>query len=110
MARYIDAEKIPYIDLNDDMPQSKIRVYIAFKERIDQIPSADVRENIKGKWIESSPNIYTKRVNCSNCGSSAPFVFVSDGDVYSTNGNHGEIRKTNYCPNCGADMRGDNNG
>lgn len=41
MPRYIDAEKIPYTDLNADM-HSKVRVYVAFKERIDKVPTADV--------------------------------------------------------------------
>lgn len=36
--RLIDADEIPYTDLNDD-PKSKVRVYVAFKERIDRCPT-----------------------------------------------------------------------
>ena len=49
MSRYIDAEKIPYTDLNSDMPQSKVRVWVAFKERIDRIPTAVVVEIVRCK-------------------------------------------------------------
>ena len=41
MSDLISREDIPYIDLNGDMPQSKVRVWVAFKEQIDALPSAD---------------------------------------------------------------------
>ena len=56
----------------------------------------------KGKWITKEPNEYTRSVKCSECGGSAPFVFVSD-DYYGSRG-HGETKKTKYCPTCGAEM------
>ena len=37
--RLIDASQIPYIDLNSDMPQSKVRVWVAFKDRIERVPT-----------------------------------------------------------------------
>ena len=43
----------------------------------------------KGKWIVHPKGIYAHLV-CSKCLSNAPYDC-----------------KTNYCPNCGADMRGD---
>ena len=51
------------------------------------IPTADVRENVKGRWIDYRENrwIYAR---CSECGT-----------VHDT--------KTNFCPYCGADMRGE---
>lgn len=54
---------------------------------IADIPSADVRENIKGKWIKL-PN---EKHICSNCGTGYANVQMP----YSFN----------FCPNCGADMR-----
>ena len=91
MSRYIDAEKIPYVDLNDDMPLSKVRVYVAFKERIDRIPTADVRENVKGEWVRIKDT-----VQCSQC--KAKWI------------DHTYLIETfRFCPNCGADMRGGNN-
>ena len=63
-------------------------------EDIEGIPSADVRENIHGHWvgIDDDP---CETFECDVCG----FVFDEwiGGDLY------------NFCPNCGADMRGDAN-
>ena len=53
-------------------------------EIIDDIPTADVRENVRGEWI----SIMGHQV-CSICG------YKND------------IVPTNFCPNCGADMRGE---
>jgi hypothetical protein len=51
----------------------------------DEIPAADVREAVSGKWIDHQQGrwIYAK---CSEC--------ETVHDV-----------RSNYCPNCGADMR-----
>lgn len=57
------------------------------KEEILQLTAADVRENVKGEWIEIK---HTFLDQCSNCG------YITK-DV-----------TTNYCPDCGADMRGAN--
>lgn len=37
--RLIDEKTIPYIDLNADMPQSKVRVWATFKDKIDRVPA-----------------------------------------------------------------------
>ena len=101
-ARYIDAEKIPYTDLNADMPQSKVRVYVAFKERVDRIPTADVRENIHGEWVVGVVPQYDRGQGtfCSRCG----WAWSDHIDAIKLNPVLSLI-KTNYCPNCGADMR-----
>lgn len=55
-------------------------------ERINNIEAANVRENVKTSWVRSCDGPM-----CVNCD------YVSaDGFV-------------NYCPNCGADMRGKTN-
>lgn len=55
------------------------------------VPSADVRENVRGEWIskmyECSRENYDQVFCCSVCG-------VSN-----------DWRRTNFCPHCGADMR-----
>lgn len=85
--RLIDADAIPYVDLNSDMPQSKIRVYVAFKERIDRLPTIDPVKH--GEW-EMKPD---------------PFGFFDDIPVCSECGCTTKMReKYNYCPNCGARM------
>ena len=87
MSGLIRREDIPYIDLNSDMPQSKVRVWVAFKEQIDALPSAD---RPTGKWIKS--NLLPHGWHCSHCDSP---VMTDD------------IEEMLYCPNCGARMRGE---
>lgn len=45
----------------------------------------------KGKWITHSD--YPDRLICSNCNHKYDVWFIDNG--------------TNFCPNCGCDMRGD---
>ena len=58
-----------------------------------------------GHWVEQQINSYTRSTTCSVCGGSAPFVFVS-ADRYGRNG-CGKDELTKYCPNCGAEMKGE---
>lgn len=66
---------------------------------IARFPSADVRENVRGEWLPmrrfGGEKGQTPDVMCSVCF--APALWL---------GTLGCIR-SNYCPNCGADMRGD---
>lgn len=57
------------------------------------IPSA---EN-KGEWVDSDGDTY-----CSNCGEEVPI----DGWEYKYRDKI-RLERTNFCPNCGADMRGE---
>ena len=76
-------------------------------QRIADIPSADVRENVKGRWVEvvDRTEMYDKEgvktwgmlFQCNQCG----FVL---------NAIEGHTGQYNYCPNCGADMRREDNG
>ena len=78
---------------------------IAYRDEIDDIPTADVRENVMGRWVEvvDRTEMYDKEgvktwgmlFQCNQCG----FVL---------NAVEGHTGQYNYCPNCGADMRGDN--
>ena len=79
MSRYIDADKIP---------RHGKRGGECYWQEIEQLQTADVRENVNGEWIFPYGDKKYKR--CSVCGS----VFYSI--PYNTN----------FCPNCGADMRG----
>jgi len=58
---------------------------------IFQMPSADVVERKRGEWEFKPPNGWA----CSACGEWGLMI-----------DNRG-ICKSNFCPNCGADMRGD---
>ena len=72
---------------------------------IKEISSAKSEWN-KGEWIDEKPNMYTRKVYCSECGCMALSKVKSEGDVYNPRYNI-EFAKSNFCPNCGADMRGD---
>lgn len=55
-----------------------------------------------GKWITEEIG-EGRKVYCSECKESAVFEYVRDGDIYSSYG-HGVVKKTKFCPNCGARM------
>ena len=101
MSRYIDAEilldAMRHITLGEtDVARSEMKIvhYICHMPHID-----DVRENVRGEWID--------------CGVHGDWAWETDG-----HGNCWHIWKcsqcgykteqcSNYCPNCGADMRGE---
>lgn len=57
-------------------------------EKIEMVPSADVRENVRGKWRNNNLGNGIYQIYCSEC-------------------KYTSLRKTNYCPNCGAYMKSD---
>ena len=59
---------------------------------IDDIPKADAVLVVHGQWIGQ---------RCSVCNES--YMDYADADSYPAIGEP----KPNYCPNCGADMRGE---
>ena len=98
--RYIDADKILYKDLSEGSGVC----WVTFMDWIKEMPTADVRENVKGRWVEvvDRTEMYDKEgvktwgmlFQCNQCG----FVL---------NAVEGHTGQYNYCPNCGADMRGE---
>lgn len=60
------------------------------KIKFDEEPAADVRENVRGKWIDGK---------CDKCGEHAPFWSMAS-----------TYYKSNFCPNCGAEMKGETDG
>ena len=86
MSRYIDAviaaEKISE---NHNIPLSEL------VDTFAEIPSADVVESKRGEWIKLPSNGIGNTAECSVCHDS----------VYG-------YESCNFCPNCGANMRGDN--
>ena len=91
MRRYIDADKIEYEDMLRPRGDGNYEeCQIAYRDQIDDIPTADVRENVRGEWqpIEVQPYFkkhFNTSVACSVCH--------RKGD-----------KRWNFCPNCGAQM------
>jgi hypothetical protein len=85
MSRYIDADKLKEVFDEHEDDYGYLHGY--WEEFIDNAPTADVRENVRGEWISTG----FMEVKCSNCKETFH-----------------ELESANFCPNCGADMRGDN--
>lgn len=93
MARYIDADTLIAFEEKawDWNTVNFIDTKTAIKQIISDIkhePTADVRENVKGVWLYKGLDFEIDSLyQCSAC-------------------KHYHWSKSNYCPNCGADMRG----
>lgn len=70
--------------------------YWALMERIKALPSA---ERKKGKWIEMDDGWDGEYFVCSECG--CPWTLIEGSP---------EDNGMNFCPNCGAEMRGEGDG
>ena len=88
MANYIKREDVHLAFDNYYFPGK-----LSLRETIDSVPSADVTERKRGKWIDSK---------CSECGGLIPITKVMlRGKVMWETG----YPMSRFCPNCGADMR-----
>lgn len=94
MSRYIDADI-----LSDALRRLTLgetdaaRATMKITHYVSRMPTADVRENVRGEWLHdevtmNGNTVYTPNAKCSIC------------DCYV-------FQESNFCPNCGADMRGD---
>lgn len=93
MADYIKREDVLALSHYDDHDCEIVDV-----EDVEKLPSADVVERKKGKWIDS---------RCSECGGLMPItkVMLRGKVMWET-----DYPMSRFCPNCGADMRGKDNG
>lgn len=88
MSRYIDADKlIEDVRIKRGLHEIIKGVIYSF---LHDAPTADVVESKRGEWIELPSNGIGNTAECSVCRDS----------VYG-------YESCNFCPNCGADMRGD---
>ena len=67
------------------------------EQRLEDLPSAE-SEREKGKWIYSEDEHGTDGYHCDKCGFFAPWDYVHKFINY--------IEDYNFCPNCGAKMKG----
>lgn len=102
MAEYISKEFMLKILEADKMNNAEhclpvtVQIMERFIRYVKEFPAADVqhvkRGKKRGKWCGYL---------CSECNENADY-FISGGFYFD--------EKPNFCPNCGADMRGDTNG
>ena len=85
-------EDLAAIQWNKDTCTTCARAFKESAERVEDAKTVDAVERKKGKWrvVSRQTDSFTA-YRCSECNEL----------VYG---------KTNYCPRCGADMRGENNG
>ena len=104
MARYIDADHfdtrvrmaggmVEY-DLTEDFKDGVLTTL----EMLKNEPAADVRENVRGEWIEA--DLDKNFIICSACKNAGYKDRMAWRPEYAA-------KYFNFCPNCGADMRGD---
>jgi formylmethanofuran dehydrogenase subunit E len=95
MNKYINANELKLILNREHLNYSQMIEKKFVLNAIDNMPSADVVEVKHGEWKEE-PSIFPNNpfVRCSECGEEA---------LLDENG----VAKSNFCPNCGADMRGE---
>lgn len=93
MPRYIDVDTVAFdiTGLARISPYNFRGIAFYFLEQLDSMPSADVRENVRGKWIPVTNG--RGGSECNQCHAYAPTY--KNGTEYNSN----------FCPNCGADMR-----
>mgnify|MGYP003309411648 CR=1 FL=1 len=97
--RLIDANA-----LEDDLKCKPIRFLTdkyMMRELIKDAPTVDAVEVVHGEWVcKDLDNFRKVEVKCSECG----WIGIENYDSYV------DPSDFNYCPNCGADMRGSWNG
>lgn len=107
MAEYIDKQEliksIVNTPLSWDYPVTPEHLTGSAKRQneilalIDDMPAADVRENIRGSWMTDSDGLFI----CSECEEHAPqrMMFHPQPFYWTC-----DVQLTNFCPNCGAEL------
>lgn len=99
--RLIDADKFKKgLAVTDDTDASRNETFKKISEiicyLIDREPTVDTKHVKHSKWIPyGRDSAYTKFYRCSNCNYEIPIYEDSEDKPYK------------YCPDCGADMRGE---
>lgn len=94
MSVYIDRDQLENFAMNCVGGEVSLR-------QIHDFPAADVRPVVRGKWVQTggkysrNKTIDRRILTCSVCGN---FLHME-----GVNAGRGDA---NFCPNCGADMRG----
>ncbi len=88
--RVINADAIEYFALDDVY---NIDVMVAYKDRIDNMPTVDAEPVRHGKWIIGHKFSECYNVQCNQCKTIQVLYYGK--------------KVTRYCPECGAKMDGE---
>lgn len=98
MSRYIDADRfakqayeVAYPIVHNINSHERGLTLMGIAQLLDEQPTADVHENVKGEWVIDD----AATEHCSVCGH--PFYTSA---LFAVGGND----EPPYCPNCGARM------
>lgn len=91
---YVCSDGSAYVDVSS---------FPAGKDTFEAVPAADVRPVVRGEWIKIDKYDNESNVQCSACLEEFDYV---DGVCYLCHGYELPL----FCPNCGADMRGQKDG
>ena len=80
---------------------STVEVKYFVVDMLEKLPSAQP-ERKKGKWIYGEDEYGIDGYHCDKCGFFVPWDYTHKFINY--------IEDYNFCPNCGADMRGEQDG
>lgn len=86
-------------EVDSDMQKWDSGCWIRYKMFENAIKDAPTIERKTGKWKKLSGSWFHDDVQCSECGNTL--------DMNGVNAGRGDA---NFCPNCGADMRGEADG
>lgn len=101
MAKYINADDIEYTKTTVCYGHGWYEdEKFVLKEKIDEMPAADVRENVHGKWVKTirvikvdGADYYDPVWFCPACGQEYDAEFAS--------------HNVKYCYRCGTEMKGE---
>ena len=92
MSEYIEREAAIAMYEDDEIDMGALKVPVpVIVQNLKDVPAADVREVVHGKWIPVTNG--RGGSECNQC------------HAYAPSHQCGVEYKSNYCPNCGADMR-----
>ena len=74
----------------DNVPMELTTEILRLRRELRGLSPADVVQVVHGRWVNG---------RCDKCGKHAPFWSMAS-----------TYYKSDFCPNCGADMRGEQNG
>lgn len=105
MAEYIEREKLQkkinrIVDVYDLWMDRAWFTPCGINALIEEIPAADVRPVVRGKWIEHNydPEYLSCDFSCSECNVYLEEYYFGEGQWPGKTDHY-------FCPNCGADMR-----